>query len=99
MHRASSKRSHYTDGQGRKRSGDYLFYLNCQTGVADGKPGNSVTSLVGQKTKNDQDSARSLQARLEKDPEACNKSETSCDWCVRLCDRTDLCEVPAYSGT
>ena len=94
----SSKRSHYTDGRGRKRSRDYLFYLNCQSGVASGKPGNSVTSTLGQKTKKDQASARSLQNRLEKDPETCNKSEDSYNWCVRLCDRTGLCEVPSYGG-
>ena len=94
----SSKRSHYTDGRGRKRSRDYLFYLNCQAGVASGKPGNSVTSVAGQKAKKDQESARSLEKRLEKDPETCNKSEDSYNWCVRLCDRTGLCEVPSYSA-
>jgi hypothetical protein len=95
----SSTRSHYTDGRGRKRSRDYLFHLNCQSGVADGKPGNSVTSVIGQKTKKDEASARSLQARLDKNPDTCNKSEKSYNWCVRLCNRTKLCEVPAYSGT
>jgi hypothetical protein len=95
----ASTRSHYTDGRGRKRSRDYLFHLNCQSGVADGKPGNSVTSVIGQKTKTDESNARSLQARLVKNPDTCNKSENSYNWCVRLCDRTKLCEVPAYSGT
>jgi hypothetical protein len=95
----SSTRSHYTDGRGRKRSRDYLFHLNCQSGVADGKPGNSVTSVIGQKTKKDEANARALQVRLEKNPDTCNKSENSYKWCVRLCDRTKLCEVPAYSGT
>jgi hypothetical protein len=94
----SSKRSHYTDGRGRKRSRAYLFHLNCQAGVASGKPGNSVTTLAGQAAKKDQDSARSLQKRLDKDPDTCNKSENSYNWCVRLCDRTQLCEVPSYSA-
>jgi len=94
----SSKRSHYTDARHRKRSRDYLFYLNCQAGVAGGKPGNSVTSAAGQKAKKDQESAKSLQKRLEKNPETCNKSENSFNWCVRLCERTGLCEVPSYSG-
>ena len=95
----SSERSHYTDGRGRKRSRDYLFHLNCQAGIASGKPGNSATSLIGQKTKKDQESARALQARLDKNPDTCNKSENSYNWCVRLCDRTKLCEVPSYSGS
>jgi hypothetical protein len=58
-----------------------------------------VTSVIGQKTKKDEANARSLQVRLEKNPDTCNKSEKSYNWCVRLCDRTKLCEVPAYSGT
>lgn len=95
----SSERSHYTDGRGRKRSRDYLFHLNCQAGIASGKPGNSATSLIGRKTKEDQERARALQARLDKNPDTCNKSENSYNWCVRLCDRTKLCEVPSYSGT
>lgn len=95
----SSNRSHYTDGRGRKRSRDYFFHLNCQSGVADGKPGNSATSVIGQKTKKDEASARALQVRLDKNPDTCNKSENSFKWCTRLCDRTQLCEVPAYSGT
>ena len=94
----SSKRSHYTDARHRKRSRDYLFYLNCSAGVAGGKPGNSVTSAAGQKAKKDQESAKSLQKRLEKNPETCNKSENSFNWCVRLCERTGMCEVPSYSG-
>lgn len=95
----SSTRSHYTDGRGRKRSRDYLFHLNCQSGVADGKPGNSATSVIGQKTKKDEANARALQVRLDKNPDTCNKSENSYKWCVRLCDRTKLCEVPSYSAT
>ncbi|TXI37472.1 MAG: hypothetical protein E6Q56_10590 [Mycobacterium sp.] len=94
----SSERSQMTDSRGRKRSKDYYFHLNCQLGVAGNKPGNSVTSEIGQKTKADQASARALAARLEKNPDTCNKSENSYNWCVRLCDRTKMCEVPEYDA-
>jgi hypothetical protein len=94
----SSERSQMTDSRGRKRSKDYYFHLNCQAGVAGSKPGNSVTSEIGQKTKADQASAQALAKRLEKNPDTCNKSEDSYNWCVRLCDRTKMCEVPDYNA-
>lgn len=94
----SSERSGKTDGRGRKRSKDYIFHLNCEAGIASGKPGNSITSEIGQKTKADQEQAHALEARLEKNPDTCNKSENSYNWCVRLCDRTKMCKVPKYSA-
>ncbi len=87
----SSKRSHYADGMPRDNRRQWLFYLNCNAALANGKPGNSVTSPAGQKMKKDQDLAQRLQKVLDKNPEYCEGKT----WCVPLCERTGMCEVPS----
>jgi len=52
------------------------------------RPHPVLGAVEAMRLKKDQESAKSLQKRLEKNPETCNKSESSLNWCVRLCERT-----------
>lgn len=80
-----------TDGT-NSRPREYRLNLNCNNAVATpGHPGNSVMTPVGAKAKEDQTNA----ANINNDPGWCKKSEERMAYCVRLCDRTGLCEVEA----
>jgi hypothetical protein len=70
-----------------------LVYLNCNATVATaGDAGNSVSTPEGQQAKLDAKRA----ANITKDSSFCEKSDDVTDWCISLCERTELC---TYTGS
>lgn len=70
-----------------------LVYLNCNATVATaGDAGNSVTTPAGQQAKLDAKRA----ANITKDSSICETSDDATEWCISLCERTELC---TYTGS
>lgn len=85
----SSSRGKFIDALGENnRRREYYLHLNCQQSVADGKPGNSVTSPLGARAKKERETAEAIKRNIERKPDYCIER----DWCVRFCERTGLCE-------
>jgi hypothetical protein len=81
----------FLDSRGKNgRKNEYLLHLNCNNYLASpGHPGNSSMSPAGIAAQEDQQAA----ARINKNPEWCEKSDKNAQSCERICNRTGLCEI------
>jgi len=88
---ASWQKSTYLNSSGDNlRSNEYVLHLNCNNYVATpGHPGNSVMTPQGSQGKEDREQALSI----EKNPEWCQTTDQRLTWCMKICDRTGLCEI------
>jgi len=87
----SWQKSMYLNSSGDNlRSNEYVLHLNCNNDVATpGHPGNSVMTPQGSKGKEEREQA----LKIEKNPEWCQTADQRLTWCMKICNRTGLCEI------
>lgn len=90
----SWSRGGFLNNSGRNdRRNEYYVNLNCNNQVASaGHPGNSVMTPEGARAKKQRQQAEAIKRK----PEACQKDESTFNWCRRVCLSTGLCSVGLY---
>ena len=88
----SWSRSIFRDSSGEARRREFLLNLDCNRALASpGHPGGSLMTPGGPQRKKDE----AFAARVTKNPEICNQSESYAKRCARVCIKNKLCEVKA----